>query len=118
MEKKLISTFDRGHQAESLGLKYLEQKGYQLIARNFRWKRGEADLIMAAPDAAVALIEIRSSTKASPWLRASITSRKVYHLQQTLDYFLRRYPFLSGSSRRIEVLWIEGSSIEHWTRPL
>lgn len=38
-----------GQQAEALAARYLESKGYRVLARNYRLRRAEVDLIVASP---------------------------------------------------------------------
>lgn len=41
-----MNTAQTGSQGEDQALKYLQKKGYKLLARNFRVKGGEIDLVM------------------------------------------------------------------------
>lgn len=48
-----------GQKGETLAVLYLEGKGYQIIERNFRCRRGEIDII-AQKDNELIFIEVRS----------------------------------------------------------
>ncbi len=52
------SAANRGEAAEQAALHYLQQQGLRLIARNYRCRQGEIDLIMADGNQ-LAFIEVR-----------------------------------------------------------
>jgi putative endonuclease len=108
-----------GRVAESKAAQFLIQKGYSVLSENYRWKRGEADLICMTPERAIVLVEVRSSAKVNGWLRYSINPRKIFHLTRTLEmYLIRKMPYYASYPRHIEVIWIEGKKITHWASPL
>ena len=49
----------RGAWAEELATKYLEQKGYKILERNWRWQRAEVDII-ARQEQSIVIIEVKS----------------------------------------------------------
>lgn len=55
----MISRVARGAAAEDLALRYLEARGLSLVARNFRCRVGELDLIMRDGEQLV-FVEVRS----------------------------------------------------------
>lgn len=114
-----MERFKRGRDGESRALGYLERVcGYRCLSRNYRWKRGEADLICEDPRGAVVLVEVRSSAERSLWLRHTVGPRKLRRLIATLELFIRRHPALRGRPRRVELAWVEGERVEHWKNPL
>jgi len=61
----VISTTELGHVAEGLALARLEREGLELLARNYRCKAGEIDLVMLDPATRVlVLVEVRSRSRA------------------------------------------------------
>lgn len=52
------TTLKSGQQAENLALQYLQQQGLSLLARNYRCRRGEIDLIMKHHESVV-FVEVR-----------------------------------------------------------
>ena len=52
---------DAGRRGESLALDHLLKLGFRLRERNFRFRRGELDLIMEAPDGDLVFVEVKSS---------------------------------------------------------
>ncbi|MBL1216925.1 MAG: YraN family protein [Planctomycetes bacterium] len=49
-----------GRQGERLAERYLKSQKYTTLARNHRTRFGEIDLIMRAPDGAIAFIEVKT----------------------------------------------------------
>lgn len=58
MFKKLFSTQQSGNNAERLAEAYLRENGLSLIARNYRCRHGEIDLIMRHGETTV-FVEVR-----------------------------------------------------------
>ena len=50
-----------GRRAEDLAVDYLKARGYTVVARNWRRREGELDLVMAREDLCV-FVEVRSRT--------------------------------------------------------
>lgn len=53
-----------GRAAEAVALRYLQSKGYQLKARNYRYQRGEIDLVMRAGRRLV-FVEVKARNQAA-----------------------------------------------------
>ncbi len=108
-----------GMAAEDAAAEYVQSKlEYVILARGFKWKRGEADLICLSKQGAVVLVEVRASAKISPWLRQSIGPHKLRALKNTLAMYRARNSWLLHREQRLEVIWIEAGKIEHWPLPL
>jgi putative endonuclease len=57
------SKIDTGNKGENLAAEFLLQKGYELVARNYRYKHAEIDLIVKRNDVLVFVeVKTRSST--------------------------------------------------------
>jgi putative endonuclease len=72
-----------GRRGEDHALAFLEAKGYRLVARNFRHRRGELDLIVDAPDGTLVFVEVKSnrvSSSGRPLER--VDGRKIRRLQK------------------------------------
>jgi len=46
----MTDKIETGSIGENLAAKFLVEKGFKVVARNFRWKRGEIDLIVQRED--------------------------------------------------------------------
>lgn len=112
----MINHVAQGTAAEETARHYLETQGLTLIARNFRCRGGELDLIMRDGDYLV-FVEVRSRRHSRYGTPAeSITPAKQQRLLRTAAIYLQRQPLdapcrfdvvamvITGSEPRIE--WI------------
>lgn len=53
---------ESGHAAESIAAAFLEERGWEILARNHHCRGGEVDLV-AAKDRTIAFVEVRSRTR-------------------------------------------------------
>lgn len=54
-----MDKLNTGQQGEDLATRYLKEKGYQILTRNFRYKRAEIDII-AQKDKLIAFVEVKT----------------------------------------------------------
>lgn len=118
MEKNFTSTHESGLFFEQRAQEYLENKGYQFIAKNFRWKGGETDLIFndpagSGPQGTIVFVEVRSSSEKSNFLRNSISFKKRRRLIHAAHMFLYKMKYRSIAFR-FDFIWIEKGEVEHW----
>jgi putative endonuclease len=79
---------EAGRRGEDLALRHLSAKGYRLIARNYRFGRGEIDLIMQDPAGVLVFIEVKSSrVRAAGHPLERIDGRKVRQLQRVAQKY-------------------------------
>jgi len=87
-----MSSAAPGAVAERLASDFLSQRGLAIIARNFRTRRGEIDLIARAGRTLV-FVEVRLRTNASyGGAAASITAAKQARLVAAASLYLARLP--------------------------
>ncbi|MBT8144062.1 MAG: YraN family protein, partial [Gammaproteobacteria bacterium] len=87
-------------------------RGLQLVARNFRCRSGELDLIMRSDDLLV-VVEVRSRSHdrhLSP--SDSIDRRKQVKIVRATEYFLARHAALAHLPVRLDVISITGDQID------
>lgn len=78
----------RGEAGEQLALKHLSEKGYRLLVKNFRFERGEVDLIMEDGEEIV-FIEVKTRhSQAFGDPQDSITVRKQQQLRKIAEGYL------------------------------
>src|SRR5262245_30253442 len=94
----------RGRAAENAALEYLRAHGLQLIARNFRCKMGEIDLVMLERRTLV-LIEVRyrSGTEFGG-AAASVTPYKQRRIIRAARYLLTTQAALRHLPARFDVI--------------
>jgi putative endonuclease len=103
---------------EDLARSYLEEKGYEIVARNVRTTHGEIDII-ANKDGLMVFVEVKTRTShffAYP--EASVTQRKQTHMLLAAEAYLNQHPECSDSWQ-FDVIAIEGkpggnAQIEHF----
>jgi putative endonuclease len=96
----------RGQQAEELARRHLEGQGLRLIARNFRSRFGEIDLVMRDRDELV-FVEVRLRGQGSLLAAAeSVDRRKQTRLSATALHFFQCHPGLAQTPSRFDVVAI------------
>jgi putative endonuclease len=109
----------RGDAAESRACRYLELHGLQVIARNYRCKAGEVDIV-ARDDAVVVFVEVRlRMSERFGGAAASIGHAKrrriVFAAQHYLNYALRVAAGARLPACRIDVVLVSATELE-WIR--
>ena len=95
-----------GVDAEALAAAFLEARGLQIIARNYRCRLGEIDLV-ARDGATTVFVEVRRrASQAFGGAAASITSKKRLKLLKAARHYLSRLRTLPQC--RFDALLIEG----------
>ena len=96
-----------GRRGEALAAEYLQERGYQLLERNFRSSYGEIDLIArlqgeAGPCSESVLVFVEVKTRASQaygFPEESVTPAKQAHLIQSAQAYLQTHPEQEGNWR-------------------
>jgi putative endonuclease len=104
-----------GSHAEDQALRYLQQHGLRLLARNWRCKLGELDLVMQDGDT-VAVIEVRSRARSDRGTAAeTIDARKQLRVVRATQLWLARRPDLAELPLRFDVVTLDAGELE-WRR--
>src|SRR5689334_2717189 len=104
MDHRRRSQREVGNLGEEIALLLLSGKGLQLVARNYRCKGGELDLVML-DGATLALIEVRFRADDSyGGAAASITPAKQRRLVIAAKHFLVNHPKLARLRARFDVI--------------
>jgi putative endonuclease len=108
-----IDTHAKGNAGEDRAAAYLLGKGYSIVCRNYRSRRGEIDCIARDPDGTLVFVEVKSSISVScgsPFFW--ITPAK----QRTLFAMARQYLSehgLTATPCRFDAIAITRGNIEH-----
>jgi len=95
---------ERGRQAETLALAYLERAGLHLIERNARAGRGEIDLILRDGNTLV-FVEVRARQEDAPVSAAeSLSARKCAKVRETAERLIARQPAWQALYCRFDVV--------------
>ncbi len=88
-----------GKFGEDEAVKYLEQKEYKILDRNFSCKRGEIDIIALDKDEIV-FIEIKARISLKYGLPSeAVTKNKLKHIYKTAEYYLYTRNLLNENTR-------------------
>lgn len=72
-----------GRRGEEEALRFLEGKGYRLKLRNYRFGRGEIDLVMDDPGGALVFVEVKASrSREAGHPLERIDARKIRRIQR------------------------------------
>lgn len=102
-----------GSTNEQKAAEFLEGQGMQMIARNYRIRSGEIDLI--AKDGAYlvfAEVKYRSSERRGTPLEA-VNTRKQRVIVRTAQHFMMKYGYPADTPCRFDVVGISGDQIKH-----
>ncbi len=107
-----------GRHAEQQAFRFLIARGLRPVARNFRSRAGEIDLVMLDGHC-LTFVEVRcrsSSAFTAPWL--TVDSRKQKKLVRTAALFAARHSHYADYVMRFDVVAIEGRNADsiHWIR--
>jgi putative endonuclease len=103
---------ERGQQAETLALSWLQQRGLVCVARNYRCRMGEIDLIMHDGTTLV-FVEVRQRRSARfGGAAASITPAKQARLVRTAEHYLHTLPSLPPC--RFDAVLLDGQQPPEW----
>jgi putative endonuclease len=92
-----------GRWGEDYAVRFLEGKGYEILARNARTSYGEIDII-ARQDVELVFVEVKTRRSTSfGYPEASVGERKQVHLRSSAQAYLEEHPDL-GEHWRIDVL--------------
>ncbi len=98
-----------GQKGEQLAERYLNQKGFKTIGRNFRYGHGEIDLIVQKDDL-LAFVEVKSFRAQPldvPELRVNKTKQR--KLIETAYGFLAEHPQFEFLNLRFDVIMVDFS---------
>lgn len=108
-----MSRAEAGRAGEDEAARYLEARGMRLVARNFRTRRGEIDLIVLDGEALV-FVEVKAwSVFSSGELERALDGRKIDRIVETAKIFLLRNRQYSCMSVRFDVVFIGGGDLRH-----
>jgi putative endonuclease len=107
------SKSSKGREGENRAAEALERKGMQIIARNFRSKAGEIDII-ARENETIVFIEVKTWTRYGfEDLRLGINEKKQRRIIETAKYFLMEHRKYNGMGIRFDVIFINSGDIIH-----
>jgi len=103
----------RGKKGEDQAIDCLKNAGMEIIARNFRSKFGEIDIV-AVDGGTIVFVEVKAwSVFGQEDLQYSIDARKQNKIIKTAKFFLLENRKYSNMSIRFDVIFVNNNSINH-----
>ncbi|MDR0496891.1 MAG: YraN family protein [Treponema sp.] len=104
---------NKGRDGEAAAASFFEEKGMQILSKNFRSKRGEIDII-ALDDQTLVFAEVKTWSKYGiDALENAINIKKQHKIIETSKYFLslhRKYRYMAI---RFDVIFVSPEGITH-----
>lgn len=106
----------RGAAAEQRALELLQQQGLKLLARNWRCRGGELDLVMR-DGAELVFVEVRARSRADfGGALASVDVHKRARLIHAARSFLASHTEHAEAAARFDVIAFEADAAPRWLR--
>jgi len=87
----ILQKRELGKRGENIAVKFLREKGYKIIERNYRCPMGEVDIV-AKDKKALVFVEIKTRTSTNFGLpEEAISYRKRQHLSKIASFYLLYY---------------------------
>ncbi len=93
-----------GVQGEDMAAQYLLQQGYNILARRYKTKFGEIDLIVEK-EHILCFVEVKIRQSTAEALE-SITARARTRIEKSALYYLSEHPEMMGRGMRFDVIAI------------
>jgi putative endonuclease len=103
---------DWGRAAEELAARHLEQQGLAVVARNFRARCGELDVVCSLGNLLV-VVEVRARSRPDRGRPgATLTPVKLRRVVRATQLFMRRFPRFAQHSVRFDVIEVTGDELQ------
>ena len=100
-----------GADAEDRAAEYLIEKGYTIVRRGFKGRRGEIDLVAMDGDVLV-IVEVKERTKPGYTPEESVGPMKAQRLASAADEFVRANGELEREIR-FDLICIDSTGLRH-----
>ena len=108
----LISTYDKGNTGENRAAEYLLAKGYSIICRRYRSRKGEIDCIAHDPDGTLVFIEVKSSYQDGKSPLFWVTPAKQRTIFRIAQQYLAEHGLVNVPCR-FDVVALTKNKVEH-----
>lgn len=102
-----------GQNGEKIAEGYLIDSGFEIVARNFRSRVGELDIVAIEKKTNQLVFCEVKAYKTRSYLNPleAITNRKQLRLRKTAEFFLIRYPNYRSQIMRFDVVIVESRQV-------
>ena len=112
MKKTGVFNHDFGQYGEDQAAKFCRTRGLKILARNFRVRAGEIDII-ACKDNVVHFIEVKNRTHDLIPGRYAVNGTKQKHIRQVAQNYLMEHNLLSECLVSFDVIEITDGKLEY-----
>lgn len=113
VENKTYNSRNIGNNYEVLAAEYLERNNYTILARNFRVRAGEIDIV-AQKDGYIVFVEVKyRSNMHTGAPEDSVDVRKRRQISKVALYFLNKYGYGIDIPMRFDVITVTKKEIRH-----
>ena len=103
----------KGKAGEEAAVRFLEEKGMEIIEKNFRSRRGEVDII-ALDGETLAFVEVKTwSVYGIDALEQALDAKKKRKIIETSKYFLSLHREYKYMAIRFDVIFISPEGLIH-----
>lgn len=104
---------ETGSKYENLAADLLQQKGFQILEKNFRCREGEIDLVAKEKEYLVFVeVKFRRNGKTGS-AAAAVTYAKQKKICRSAEYYMMRKQLYGDTKARFDVVAIDGDRIRH-----
>jgi len=104
-----MKTTQKGNQAEDEACLYLINKGYEILERNYRFRRNEVDII-AKNDRFLVFLEVKfRTTNAFGFPESFVDENKIERMMQTAEHYIIKNNITTNI--RFDILAIEKQNV-------
>jgi putative endonuclease len=97
-----------GIQGETRAVEYLSQQNYKILARNYRAKRLEIDIVAQDLETSELVIcEVKTRSKNLHLAGFSINAQKQQNIRKAYQYFVSQFPAYSQYQPRFDAILVE-----------
>lgn len=90
-----LTTREIGSLGEDFASRFLEERGFEILERNWRCRRGEADIIAESPDGDLTFVEVKTRRYGSMFTdrapEEAVTPAKQERYAKLADYYLNEH---------------------------
>jgi putative endonuclease len=98
-----------GKWGEAAAARYLEQRGYAILARNVRTAYGEIDLVARHAQGELVFVEVKTrSTTGFGYPEEAVDSRKLAHMVASAQAYILDCPGAPEEHWRIDAISVQG----------
>jgi putative endonuclease len=103
----------KGRAGEEQAVKFLSEKGMEIIAQNYRTRKGEVDIIALDGDTVV-FTEVKTwSSLGFEGLEQSVNRKKQKRIIETAKHFLQSHRKYNDMCVRFDILFLDTAGIKH-----